>query len=156
MSANSDGLDGRCKECVKKINAEYRHHNRKQLSQKERQRWQEKTSEEKQKINQSSRERRLQRVYGISIQKYNQLLEKQSFCCAICEKHQSKEKNSFAVDHNHFTGEIRGLLCYYCNHRVVGKHRDGILLRKIADYVDQGTGWFVPKKKRPVKRQKGK
>jgi hypothetical protein len=57
------------------------------------------------------------------------------------------------VDHDHFSGEIRGLLCTYCNYRVVGKHRDGELLRRIADYVEQGTGWFVPKKKKTKKRK---
>jgi hypothetical protein len=40
------------------------------------------------------------------------------------------------------------LLCRYCNHRLVGRHRDSRLLRRIADYLDVGTGWFVPEKKK--------
>ena len=75
---------------------------------------------------------------------------------AICEKHQDDLKKRMAVDHNHITGEIRGLLCDYCNHRLVGRHRDGQLLRKIADYVDQGTGKYVPKKKRRTTKRKSK
>ena len=90
------------------------------------------------------REYRLNRLYGITSEQYNLLLEKQSNCCAVCNKDASTFKNKLAVDHNHQNGEIRGLLCFYCNHRLVGRWRDSHLLRKIADYVEQGTGWFVP------------
>lgn len=95
----------------------------------------------------------LRTKYGITIEQYNQLLEKQNHCCALCEKHESAFKNRLAVDHNHETQEVRGLLCFSCNHRLVGRHKDGKLLRKIADYVEQGTGWFAPKQKRPKKRR---
>lgn len=93
--------------------------------------------------------------YGITVEQYDSLLKEQNFCCAICDRHESEFKRRLAVDHNHVTREIRGLLCNYCNHRVVGRHRDGAKLRKIADYIEQGTGWFVPvKKKTPRKRRK--
>lgn len=95
----------------------------------------------------------LKKLYGISPEQYNQLLEQQNNSCAICERHESQFKKKLAVDHNHLTGEIRGLLCSYCNHRVVGRHKDGLLLRRLADYVEQGTGWFVPKRRRPIKRK---
>lgn len=81
------------------------------------------------------------------------MLKEQDESCAICDRHKDEFKVNLAVDHNHVTGEIRGLLCSYCNHRSVGRHRDGSLLRKIADYLDKGTGLFVPKKKKPVKRR---
>jgi len=48
--------------------------------------------------------------------------EKQKGCCAICGKHQSLFKRRLALDHNHKTGQLRGLLCFYCNKRVVGRH----------------------------------
>lgn len=101
----------------------------------------------------SGRRSHLRNKYGITLEQYNDMLKKQKECCAICSRHQSEFKTRLAVDHNHATGEIRGLLCSYCNHRIVGRHRNGDLLRRIADYVDQGTGWFVPKRKRPVKRK---
>lgn len=92
--------------------------------------------------------------YGITEEQYDQLLEKQNHCCAICDKHSTESSKRLAVDHDHVTGEIRGLLCDYCNYRVVGKHRDGAKLRKIADYVEQGTGWFVPPKRPKRKRSR--
>jgi len=101
----------------------------------------------------NSRENHLKKTYGITSEQYNQLLEKQEYCCAVCGKHESDEKKRLSVDHNHITGEIRGLLCTMCNYRHVGRHRDSSLLRKIADYLDQGTGWFVPKKDKTRKRK---
>lgn len=96
----------------------------------------------------------LKRNYNITVEQYNEMLEKQNGCCAICERPRELFERRLSVDHNHATNEIRGLLCTYCNHRVVGRHRDGALLRKIADYVEQGTGWFIPpKRKRPTKRR---
>ncbi len=100
-----------------------------------------------------ARERNLRHKYGITPEQYSEVLEKQNHCCAICERHEDQFTTRLAVDHNHITMEIRGLLCNNCNRRLVGRHRDGALLRKIADYVDQGTGWFAPKKKRTVKRK---
>lgn len=53
--------------------------------------------------------------YGITEDEYNQLYQKQNECCAICGKHQSKLKRKLNIDHDHSTGEIRGLLCPKCN-----------------------------------------
>lgn len=67
----------------------------------------------------------LQRTYGITIEDYNLMLEKQNHGCNICgskqaylEKKTGKNeyKNTqFVVDHCHNTEEIRGLLCSGCN-----------------------------------------
>jgi hypothetical protein len=42
--------------------------------------------------------------------------------CAICKKHESSFKNRLAVDHDHKSGLVRGLLCYRCNKFLVGRH----------------------------------
>ena len=101
----------------------------------------------------SSRERHLLRTYGINLKKYNELLVKQKYCCGVCEKHQDDEKKSLHVDHNHETGEIRGLLCNFCNRQVIGKHKDPELFLKAAKYLSKGTGLIVPKRIRPKKRK---
>ena len=41
--------------------------------------------------------------------------------CAICKKHESEFKNRLAVDHNHKSARVRGLLCYRCNKFRVGR-----------------------------------
>lgn len=53
--------------------------------------------------------------YLLSSNEYEKLLIIQDFKCAICNKHQSECKKSLSVDHNHVTGEVRGLLCSQCN-----------------------------------------
>ena len=100
------------------------------------------------------RERYLLRKYGITQRQYNSLLKKQNDSCAVCGKHKSKEKRNLCVDHDHKTGQIRGLLCFLCNHRVIGKQRDPELLFRASEYLRQGTGWYTPKKKRKKRKQK--
>lgn len=103
-----------------------------------------------------ARDYRLKRIYGISLAQYEEILQKQDECCALCRRHQSEFNKNLAVDHDHNSLEIRGLLCTYCNQRLIGRHRDGNLLRRMADYVDQGTGLFAPKPKPKRKRKRKK
>lgn len=49
------------------------------------------------------------------------LSDRQSQSCAICKKHESMFTKRLAVDHNHKTGRVRGLLCYRCNKFRVGR-----------------------------------
>lgn len=82
-----------------------------------------------------NRERRVQLVYGLSYDEYELLLACQDFRCAICEGR--PRKHALSVDHDHKTGEIRGLLCSRCNHRLLGSANDSAArLRKAADYLE--------------------
>ena len=60
-------------------------------------------------------EKSLQKLYGISLEDYRNLLSEQNNSCKICERPQSMFKRKFAVDHCHTTGKVRGLLCMNCN-----------------------------------------
>lgn len=50
------------------------------------------------------------------------LFVKQDGKCGVCFKPESAFKMRLAVDHNHKTGQVRGLLCYRCNKFIVGRH----------------------------------
>lgn len=65
-----------------------------------------------------SRKYWLKYQYGLSVEDYDKMVEKQQGCCAICGINQSELNIRMIVDHNHQTGEIRGLLCSTCNVRV--------------------------------------
>lgn len=52
--------------------------------------------------------------YGMTIATYDALLAGQNGVCAIC-KETCSTGNRLAVDHDHSTGRIRGLLCRRCN-----------------------------------------
>ena len=69
--------------------------------------------------------------YGLSIAEYDALLAKQGNRCAICKVHISEGKRRFAVDHNHSTEAVRGLLCFRCN-AGIGKFDDNAELLKLA------------------------
>jgi len=56
----------------------------------------------------------LQREYGINSKDYDVILAQQNGCCAIC-KTSDPGKRRFAVDHDHTTRLVRGILCIRCN-----------------------------------------
>lgn len=92
------------------------------------------------------------RRFGITLEQYNILLKEQDNKCAICLKPAASLNKRLAVDHDHKTGEIRGLLCNFCNHRLIGKHRDADKFIRAANYLTkERKGWIVPKRKRKRK-----
>lgn len=63
--------------------------------------------------------------FGISPKQYQQMFDEQKGLCAICERHQKNFKRRLAIDHDHHTGKIRGLLCASCNSGL-GKLQDSV------------------------------
>ncbi len=56
----------------------------------------------------------LKNAYGMTLFEYEYTMRRQHGKCPICK--QAPKKGKFlAVDHDHYTGEVRGLLCYQCN-----------------------------------------
>jgi DNA-directed RNA polymerase subunit RPC12/RpoP len=54
--------------------------------------------------------------YGIDLKQYEEMLLDQNGLCAICDRPPPNSyKKRLSVDHNHETGEVRGLLCTRCN-----------------------------------------
>lgn len=72
------------------------------------------------------RRRDLKRRFDITPDDYDQLLCEQGGVCAICKKTCSTGIR-LAVDHNHTTGKVRGLLCTGCN-TGLGKFKDSVEL----------------------------
>jgi hypothetical protein len=70
---------------------------------------------QKRKDPEYNRHWKLKYKYGISLLEYKEILKNQGDKCALCEKPRLENKKDFAVDHNHVTGRIRGLLCDSCN-----------------------------------------
>ena len=61
------------------------------------------------------RDQNLRRLYGITLEDYNQMFAEQDGCCACCGRHSTEFTKRLAVDHDHETGEVRALLCTHCN-----------------------------------------
>lgn len=91
----------------------------------------------KQYMSERQRKYQLKFNYGITEADYGSMLAMQTSRCGICgtDKLTGKWKR-FAVDHDHTTGRVRGLLCNECN-RGIGLLKDNPdILRKAAEYID--------------------
>lgn len=93
--------------------------------------------------------------FGITLAEYEEMFVAQGKVCAVCGKEKRDSQKAFAVDHDHVTGEIFGILCTPCNHRLIGETRDPVLFEKAAAYLRKGTGRYVPEKfKKPKRKRK--
>src|SRR6266576_6827044 len=97
-----------------------------------------------------SRANHLLRKFGITESQYEDLFQNQQGCCAVCGRHADRFKIRLSVDHDHDTGEIRGLLYIHCNRYIVGRHRrdkGADLLKSAHEYlIREYPGWIVPPK----------
>lgn len=85
------------------------------------------------------REYVLKTKYGITLEEYNRMFNEQQGCCAICNTHQSDLTKALSVDHNHDTGEVRGLLCNRCNVALGYMNDDAKLLLNASQYLHSNT-----------------
>lgn len=91
-----------------------------------------------------SKDKRLRRVYGITLAEYLRLLKYQKGVCYVCRR--PPVRYALAVDHEHvkndkrFQGKecrnrVRGLLCWACN-KLIAKARDNAeRLHRAAEYL---------------------
>jgi len=84
-----------------------------------------------------NRENWLKSNFGINLEEYNNMLEKQNHCCDICGLHKSSFIRHLAVDHCHTTNKIRGLLCVNCNLAIGNFKDDIIVLKKAINYLQK-------------------
>lgn len=75
-----------------------------------------------------------ERLYGLSRDEYNELLTDQNGACAICGR--LSEDRALAVDHDHASGSIRGLLCAPCNTGLGVFRDDQLLLQRAIAYLE--------------------
>jgi len=85
-----------------------------------------------------TRNEHLQQKYGITEEIYERIFTKQNGKCAICRCQQRYQR--LAVDHDHKTGMVRGLLCVQCN-RGLGRFFDSpARLIAAAEYLERTGG----------------
>lgn len=76
----------------------------------------------------------LKSKFGITEETYNQILIRQGNRCAICGSYQVSKR--LAVDHNHSTGKVRGLLCVNCNLGIGSLKEDRQILENAIEYLE--------------------
>jgi hypothetical protein len=92
------------------------------------------------------------KTYGLEAGDYEALLAAQGGRCAICRARPKSKR--LAVDHDHKTGAVRGLLCSRCNHELMGSAWDSLAIASaLWHYMNTppATGtWVVPEKQAPL------
>ena len=78
----------------------------------------------------------LKRTFGITLDEYNVLFYQQNGKCAICK---NESKRTLCVDHNHETGEIRGLLCEGCNRGIGFLKESTEILQNAIKYLNENA-----------------
>ena len=78
----------------------------------------------------------LLKLYGITHTEYMELYRKQGGKCAICGIPQLECEKALSVDHNHETGQIRGLLCNRCNLTIGNASDNPDILYNAALYLE--------------------
>lgn len=109
----------------------------------------------------------LARLYGLTLERFNEMLEKQGHACKICRTpFDPNDTRCHSTDHDHAMGSVveavRGILCFKCNAALGGfGDSEELLLRaveylrehraKIAEFVANGAIFSKPiiKVKRP-------
>lgn len=84
--------------------------------------------------------------FGITLDQYEKLLRRQKGVCAICgceavgsPRRGGEKRRGGSVDHDHKTGQVRGILCGLCN-LMLGHAKDRPdVLRAAADYLDKSA-----------------
>lgn len=128
-SRKKNGIRSHCKDCCQRETKSWRERNRSEYNSYVAQ-WRAKNPDRQHKTE-------IKRNYGISIEKYNEMLTAQSCKCLICSKQHDPtiKKGRLFVDHDHQTGEVRGLLCGKCN-MALGLFNDNIdLIKKAISYL---------------------
>jgi hypothetical protein len=100
-----DGRGSRCHACCVLRRKDWRKNNREKARDQAR--------KHQKTYNTNHPGRRLKHKYNLTLEEYEQLMEKHNRRCAICGKEDRGIR--LCIDHDHKTGEIRGLLCRKCN-----------------------------------------
>lgn len=82
----------------------------------------------------------LQRKYGITLERYREMVVGQAGKCAICGDPPTglgKQNKHLNVDHCHITGKIRAALCCNCNRALGMMKEEPERLRAAAKYLEK-------------------
>lgn len=86
----------------------------------------------------------LKKKFGITLEEYEALFVAQGGVCAICHRPETSRYRDtvrlMAVDHNHETQKIRGLLCSWCNLAIGYLKDDPLRALALADYLEKTDG----------------
>lgn len=97
----------------------------------------------KQELRKKNHASHIGKTYGITAEEYERIYEAQGGRCYICQR-ATGARRKLAVDHDHESGYVRGLLCRPCNHKVLGHLRDDTeAFQRAIDYINNPPAFGV-------------
>ena len=78
---------------------------------------------------------RLKNNFGLTLTQYESMLIAQNGHCACCPTTPAENHRKLAVDHDHETGQVRGLLCVKCNQALGMVNESFKTLQNLAGYI---------------------
>ena len=82
----------------------------------------------------SARRNRRRNMYGVTNEEFAEMCEAQGGVCAICQREPGQL--GLVLDHDHETGEVRGVICSPCNSGLGLFQDDPEFLRVAAAYLE--------------------
>jgi|SRR6266850_842966 len=95
--------------------------------------------EERNKLRVATYKSHLKRRYNLTPDEYMNLLISQNGGCAICPKTELENNGRLAVDHDHKTKKVRGLLCRTCNVALGAWENNIELFYKALEYLKRNS-----------------
>lgn len=136
--SNKNGLNTYCKRCANKCVSVYQKEHLEQVHA-YKLIWTHKNKDK-------TRNHYLKNRFGIDSGWYDAALAAQKGVCAICGKPETAPDNKhggakrLAVDHNHKTGKVRGLLCMKCNHALGNFEENKTTMANAIIYLSERDG----------------
>jgi hypothetical protein len=86
----------------------------------------------------------IRRIYGITLEQYNRMLEEQCNVCACCGQPETRAESrskrgamrNLYIDHCHKTGDVRSLLCQECNTALGMMDENPDRIQKLKEYAE--------------------
>lgn len=128
---------GQCRDCRNEYKRQWEQKNLDRVRSRQRQ-W---VADNPSKVEAASRKHLMEKRYGISCERYAEMLAVQKGVCAICNE--VPDNHSLAVDHDHAccSGKtscgscVRGLLCRTCNSAIGFFRDDAAMLARAIQYI---------------------
>jgi hypothetical protein len=133
------GLSSACKECRATQSREWRRNHPEQNRKWALVQWHKKPRVSRHALH-------IKRMFGMSADDYKNLLDFQGGVCAICGQKETRHSSNgkdflpLAVDHDHKTGRVRGLLCSRCNTAIGYFDDDVVVIEKALVYLKEHLG----------------
>jgi hypothetical protein len=86
--------------------------------------------------------RRLWDGYKLTVEQWHAIYNHQGGVCYACQQPEPVKGRRLSVDHNHTTGEIRGLLCSRCN-PVLGKLERAFMRYGLGKILDLSVAKYA-------------